>query len=268
MVFESLFGWDMGNTTDNSAKTPSTENNQNAENSEKQEIPITDKAEAISFGYGEMGKIMRNDGHQIDLKLIGNINYRVGAWIRVFLPSFNEDSMMFISKAQQEAGADSEWITSLTLVDYPPSLGKGKSNTSDGSAGSEGSSDSSGGNDSESDSDGSESSSLWTRIAKLVNDRYPASNNPNKWIGELVDAPTTWKDIAVIVNAMGGDSEKQNKMISDVLKAKKELGSSSASYQKSKIGYNKKASAPQNTLKPSKSQSSTKGYDKKLNRFK
>ena len=36
---------------------------------------------------------------------------------------------MFISKVSHDSGADDEWLTSLTLVDYPPSLGSGQSNS-------------------------------------------------------------------------------------------------------------------------------------------
>ena len=150
--------WDLGSlsggkdsTTDNSESSSNQDNN-------KQEIPIIDQEEAIKFGMKELGKIMRDDGHQIELKVIGNINYRVGAWVRTFIPSFGEDGMFFISKAQQEASAESEWITSLTLVDYPPSLSKGESNTTSGDASSTGDGSGDGTGDGES-GDGSGSSS-------------------------------------------------------------------------------------------------------------
>ena len=94
-----------------------------------QEIPITDEGEAYLFALKEVGKARRKDGHRIECKVIGNKRFEVGEWCRVYLPSFDEDSIMFISKVSHDSGADNEWITSLTLVDYPPSLGSGQSNS-------------------------------------------------------------------------------------------------------------------------------------------
>lgn len=91
---------------------------------ETEEIPITDRDEAIRFGLTEVGKAKREDGHTVELKVIGNTNWQMGEWCHVKLPSFNEDSYMFISKCSFETSPDSEFIHSLTLVDYPPSLGK------------------------------------------------------------------------------------------------------------------------------------------------
>lgn len=99
------------------------------------EIPITDEADAYLFGLKQLGIASRNSGHSVECKVIGNKLFEVGEWCKVYLPSFNEESIMFISKVSHESSSDSEWITSLTLVDYPPSLGKGQSNvpTSDSS---------------------------------------------------------------------------------------------------------------------------------------
>lgn len=149
---ENNSNWDMGSLFGGEDQLTETSESGSGEENEKQEIPIIDKEEAIRFGMRELGKIMRDDGHQIELKVIGNINYRVGAWIRTYIPSFGEDGMFFISKAQQEASADSEWITSLTLVDYPPSLSKGESNTSSGNSSSNDSED----EDSSSEDEGNE----------------------------------------------------------------------------------------------------------------
>lgn len=271
-------GWDLGSIFGGGGTEDltNTENNTNDENSEKKEIPITDREEALTFAYGEMGKIMRNDGHKVELKLIGNINYRVGAWIRVFLPSFGEDCMMFISKAQQEAGADSEWITSLTLVDYPPSLSKGEDNSSGGD--SDGSGDSGGSAEGDSDSDGTPddqdvdattpltASQLWTLLSVIVNKYYPASKDPNYWIGQLRDADTKWGSIAKVVNKMGGNKDKQNEVIGEVLAAKKRLKEESGgSNVNNKKGYVKKSQAPQNTRNRGKAQKTETGYNKRLN---
>lgn len=157
--------WDSGSLPTTQSSVSGTSEDESSSSSggsndkeEKQEIPITDEEEALSFGYTALGKLMRNDGHQIELKVIGNIDYRVGAWIRVFLPSFNENCMMFISKANHEASADGEWITSLTLVDYPPSISKGESNAKSGSLSSdEGSNENNDENENEENNDSSSS---------------------------------------------------------------------------------------------------------------
>lgn len=91
---------------------------------ETEEVPITDREEAIQFGLTQVGKAKRDDGHKIELKVIGNQVWQMGEWCHVRLPSFNEDTYMFISKCSFESSADSEYINSITLVDYPPTLGK------------------------------------------------------------------------------------------------------------------------------------------------
>ena len=100
------------------------------------DVPIIDEAEAFLFGLKTIGRARRKDGHQIECKVIGSKYWEVGEWAKVYLPSFNEDTIMFISKVNHESGADSEWLTSLTLVDYPPSLGSGQSNTPSSDSGS------------------------------------------------------------------------------------------------------------------------------------
>ena len=70
----------------------------------------------------EWNKIRRDDGRSIELKLTGNPNIKVGRWVRVYLPSYFIDDYMYISKASHDEDA-SEWSTSITLVDYPPSFG-------------------------------------------------------------------------------------------------------------------------------------------------
>ena len=115
--------------TQNQSEEPQQQTGTTDEDQPLEEIPITDEAEAYLFGLKQVGKARRKDGHKIECKVIGNKRFEVGEWCRVYIPTFNEDTIMFISKVNNESGADNEWITSLTLVDYPPSLGTGQSNS-------------------------------------------------------------------------------------------------------------------------------------------
>lgn len=139
-----LFGWLLGN---NQAKTPTTDATANlgttgaegldssslsgtdSDEPKTEKVPITDKGEAYLFGLKCVGKARRKDGHKIEMKVIGSKYWEVGEWCHIYLPSFDEDVIMFISKVSHESSADSEWLTNLTLVDYPPSLGTGQSNS-------------------------------------------------------------------------------------------------------------------------------------------
>lgn len=60
-------------------------------------------------------------------------------------------------------------------------------------------------------------SQLWTELSKIVAEFYPASTNKNYWIGELRNASSNWTEVAKVVNKMGGDQKKQNKVIRKVL---------------------------------------------------
>lgn len=135
-LFDGLFG-----DEENKEDTVSTEGQANTqsstdgeENTVTEEVPITNLQEAIAFGMKELGKQRRKDSHKIELKVIGHSDFRVGEWCHVYLPTYNEDCFMFITKVSNEVSADSEFISSLTLVDYPPSLGAGKMNSGGGSS--------------------------------------------------------------------------------------------------------------------------------------
>lgn len=130
-----LFGWLLGNNSSDTGKTDATSltgtdttGTDSKDEPKTERVPITDKGEAYLFGLKTVGKARRKDGHKIECKVIGAKYWEIGEWCHVYLPSFNEDCIMFISKVSHESSSDNEWITSLTLVDYPPSLGSGQSN--------------------------------------------------------------------------------------------------------------------------------------------
>ena len=173
-IFDMLFGGsdkdkDKNNSDKNTTSSLNTGNvpvtsdgeGDEEEENNTEEVPITTKEEAMQFGKKQIGKAKRDDGHTVELKVIGNQLWQVGEWCHVKIPTFNEDSYMFISKCSFESSPDSEYITSLTLVDYPPSLGKPSKKTQEDSGEETGeeTGDSSDGAESGSSSDGSSSSS-------------------------------------------------------------------------------------------------------------
>lgn len=84
--------------------------------------------EAQSFARLEWAKLRRENGHKLECKVLGNSKWKVGKWCRVYLPSFNIDDYMYIIKVSQEDD-DGNWVCSLALVDYPPSLGEPEEET-------------------------------------------------------------------------------------------------------------------------------------------
>lgn len=91
---------------------------------------ITTLKGAQSFAKTEWAKIRRDNGHKLECKVLGNTKWKIGLWIRVYLPSFNIDDYMYLSKVSQD-DSDGDWVCNLTLVDYPPSLGEPKEEEND-----------------------------------------------------------------------------------------------------------------------------------------
>ena len=67
----------------------------------------------------------------------------------------------------------------------------------------------------------SNKSELWVELFQLLWAEYPNSGNKEKQINSLVDAPNDWASVASIINKLGGDAKKQNRIIQNVLDAKK-----------------------------------------------
>lgn len=78
----------------------------------------------------EWVKIKRDNGHSVECKAIGGCELKAGEWVRLYLPSFDIDDFMFLSKTSQDDD-DGNWLANLTFVDYPPSLGEPKDETED-----------------------------------------------------------------------------------------------------------------------------------------
>ena len=152
--------------TSSADSTDTTNDNSSSGGSYKttiEEVEIDNYYEALRFAYKYIHMCLRDDGHEIELKVLGGKDWKIGEWCKVDIPSFNEKGTMFITKCNTELGANDENIATLTLVDYPPSLSSGSSNApSTGSASSDTSSTdtaSSDTSDSNASSNGSSSTS-------------------------------------------------------------------------------------------------------------
>lgn len=120
---------DIATDTDTGADTTDTDTTTEPETkttTKTEEVPVETYEEALDFAYNHWHKIMRDNGHSIECKIVGSSEWRQGKWVRVYIPSYNEDIMMYTSKVAHSNDGDSVWTTNLTLVDYPPSLGEPK----------------------------------------------------------------------------------------------------------------------------------------------
>ena len=84
---------------------------------------VTNQSEAEAFLRRNWGKVRRDDGRQVELKVEADSQWKVGTWVRVFLPSFFIDDYMYIIRASHEEDGTGNWLVGLTLADYPPSFG-------------------------------------------------------------------------------------------------------------------------------------------------
>lgn len=90
----------------------------------KKTISSSEKKEesVIDFAYREWNKLLKISGRKLECRVDGDVKWRIGQWVRVYLPSFELNGFMYLTKASHD---DNEtWETSLTLEDYPPDLGK------------------------------------------------------------------------------------------------------------------------------------------------
>lgn len=78
--------------------------------------------DAKKFLQREFNKLKRDNGHSLEVKTQGNSKWKQGQWCRVYLPSFNINDYMYVTKVSQDDSG--EWNCNLTLVDYPPGFGE------------------------------------------------------------------------------------------------------------------------------------------------
>lgn len=98
---------------------------------EEQAKEIKTLKDAKSYLQREWNKIRRDDGRQVELKVMGHPRWKTGIWCRVYLPSYFIDDYMYISKTSHDEDGSNNWNTNITLVDYPPSFGAYEEETSE-----------------------------------------------------------------------------------------------------------------------------------------
>lgn len=106
-------------TTPTDTTTTSTESETTTE-----EVPVETLEEAETFARTEWAKIKRDDGHSLECKVTGSEKWHPGEWAKVYLPSFDLDDYMYLTKVSQSEDNTGDWTANLNLVDYPPSFGE------------------------------------------------------------------------------------------------------------------------------------------------
>lgn len=115
-------------TTTDMATTDTTEPVTETKTTTKtEEVPVETYEEALHFANLEWVKTKRENGHTLECGVIGGPEWQQGKWVKVNLPSFEEDLFMYITKVSHSE-TDS-WDFKLTLTDYPPSFGEPKEET-------------------------------------------------------------------------------------------------------------------------------------------
>ncbi len=135
-VYNSEYGnSSTNNSTNNTGNESINETNTQSSNiSEKKwvqktvEEPITNYEDAVKFAKLEVNKARRDNGHSLECKVLGSNKFKEGEWALVQIPSFDINDYMYITKVDHSLSSNDEWITALTLLDYPPSFGSGESN--------------------------------------------------------------------------------------------------------------------------------------------
>ena len=173
-------------------------------------VPITDPQKAMDFALREWNKIKRTSGHTLETQVFGNNNWKTGEWCKVYIPSLNEYIDMYITKVDHSNSSDSEWLTNITLMDYASSLSEPEEEEEDEdeSTSSDGTTD----DGSTSGDGGSNGSSIWTEVAKILQENYE-SNDWDSFIRSVVDAKS-WDEIKTKVV---GHKQKNSKSYADVI---------------------------------------------------
>ena len=110
-------------TTDDTTTTETTTET----TTKTEEVPCETPEEVESFARREWAKIKRDDGHTIELTTHGWPKWKVGKWVHLYIPEFDEYDPMYITKVSQSDDGESK--CQLTLAEYPPGFGELKEET-------------------------------------------------------------------------------------------------------------------------------------------
>lgn len=107
-------------STDTADDTTSTSDNK----TKTEEVPVETYEEALHFANLEWAKTKRENGHTLECGVVGGPEWQQGKWVKVYIPSFEEDRFMYITKVSHSE--DDHWDFKISLTDYPPGFGKPK----------------------------------------------------------------------------------------------------------------------------------------------
>ena len=77
---------------------------------------------ALDFAWLTWNKLQRENGRSLQCTVWGSCKWKVGEWVKVYLPSFHIDGYMYITQISQ-ANDGGDWTCQKTLVDFPPGWG-------------------------------------------------------------------------------------------------------------------------------------------------
>lgn len=181
-------------------------------NSTVSKVPITDPVEAMSFAKTEWNKIRRTSGHTLECQVFGSNHWRVGEWCKVYIPSLNEYVDMYITKTDNSNDSGSEWLTSITLMDYAPSLSSVDESELKNATGSDGTGENGAGGS----GSGSEPS-VWTQIASILQTYYEKpSDGWDNHIRAVKDAKNYDPDIRTAISNLQKKKGQELKSYVDV----------------------------------------------------
>lgn len=195
-----------GETGDGSSSDGGSSGDTGPLNSSVSKVPITDRDEAMDFALCEWNKIRRTSGHTLECQVFGSPYWKVGEWCKVYLPTFNEYTDMYITKVDNSNDSGSEWLTSLTLMDYAPQLSSVDESELEEDESGDGSDDGS----TEDGTDGEEQGeSEWTQIVKVLEENYEKPGGGwNDIIKGVRDAKTYDPDIRSLITPLKKKSSK------------------------------------------------------------
>lgn len=194
-----------GSSSSGSSSSGGTDSSTSASSvsSSVKKVKITDPQEALDFALTEWNKIRRTSGHQIECQVFGSNYWKVGEWCKVYIPSINEYTDMYITKIDNSNDSGSEWLTNLTLMDYAPSLSEPEETEEEEETTSN---TNASGDDANATSDGS---SKWTEIVKVLEENYEKPSTGWDDIVRTIQGATTYDP--TISNAITSLKQKSSK---------------------------------------------------------